>query len=117
MLHAAHLVECLAIGAQPDGAVELRVVLVDRDDGQVRRFPVEEGVVVELGGRLTLSEAALVQQSRRGGIGDVEHRHLRAPGATLGRGVLADAQQEIATDRVQVRGVPEDLQLTDHARP
>ena len=49
-------------------------------------------------------------------IGDVEERELRAERAAFLVRVLADAEQQVVADRVQVRRVAGDLQLAEHAR-
>ena len=57
-----------------------------------------------------------MQELRRAQVGDVEERDLRAERRPPLVGVLADAEQQVVADRVQVRGVAGDLQLAEHAR-
>jgi hypothetical protein len=61
------------------------------------------------------AERGLRPAGRAPWVGHVEERQLRAPDAPLRRGVLADAEQQVVGDRVQVGGVAEDLQLADDA--
>ena len=49
-------------------------------------------------------------------VGDVEQRQLQALHAAVARRLLADAEQQLLADRVQVGGVAGDLQLADDAR-
>ena len=58
-----------------------------------------------------------MQPRRPAQIGDVEERELRPGRPPLLRRVLADAEQQILADGMQVRRVAGDLQLAEHARP
>ena len=57
-----------------------------------------------------------VEPRRLAQVGDVEDRELRPERAPVLVRVLADAEQEVLADRVQVGGVAGDLQLAEHAR-
>ena len=62
-------------------------------------------------------ERRLRQQLRRGRVGDVEELELRARRLVRGgRDVLADPEQQPVGERVEVGGVPLELELADHLR-
>ena len=120
VLGAADLADpVVALDAEPERAVErvLRLVGAHRDHGQLRRRPVQERVVVVLGRRAgRLAERVLVEPLRRAQVGHVEQRELRALRLPLLVRVLAEAEQQVVPDRVQVRREAEDLQLAAHPR-
>ena len=100
---------CAALPRRPVG---------DRHDREALRRPPQERVVVVLGLRRTSTRRGAAWCSSRGvgRVGDVEQRDLRAEPHALGGRVLADAEQLVLADRVQVGRVAEDLQLAAHAR-
>ena len=57
------------------------------------------------------------KQDRPAQIRDVEERELRAEYAPLVGCVLADPEQQVATERMQVGGVAADLQLAEDGGP
>ena len=74
--------------------------------------------MVPLGGgaREALADLRLLQPHRPREVGDVEQRELEALDAAVVGRLLADAEQQVVADRVQVGGVAGDLQLADDAR-
>ena len=112
VLDAAERVDpAAAADAEADGA------LLERDHHEPRPRPEEERVVVVLGLRPALAEVLRVQPRRLPQVGDVEDRELRPERApALLVDVLADAEQQVVADRMQVGGVAGDLQLAEHAR-
>ena len=74
-------------------------------------------MVVVLGLRPAAAELLGVEPSRLAQVGDVEDRELRPLRAPVLVRILADAEQQVLADRVQVGGVAGDLQLAEHARP
>ena len=74
-------------------------------------------MVVVLGLRPAAAEPLGVEPRRLAQVGDVEDRELRPLRAPVVVRVLADAEQQVLADRVQVGGVAGDLQLAEHARP
>ena len=88
-----------------------------RDDREPLRRPPQERVVVVLDvARTSLAERRCC--SSRGAAGsETSNSESCVPGRhALRRRVLADPEQLVLADRVQVGGVAEDLQLADHAR-
>ena len=85
---------------------------------ELRRRPPQERVVVPLDGRAraALAELRLLQPRRLREVGDVEQRELQALDAAVLVRLLADAEQQVVADRVQVGGVAGDLQLARDAR-
>jgi hypothetical protein len=79
--------------------------LLERDHDEARARPEEERMVVGFRLRPAQAEMLGVQTRRLPEVGDVEDRELR-PGraAFLGR-ILADAEQQVLADRVQVRRI------------
>ena len=99
-LHAVGAVDAVADGT-----------LRERDDDEPRRRPEEEGVMVGLRRRPALAERGVREPRRVAEVGDVEERELRAGRLVVRADVLADPEQQVAADRVQVRRVAGQLDL------
>ena len=72
-------------------------------------------MVVGLRLRPAQAEMLGVQARRAPQIRDVEERELRAGRPPLLGRILADAEQQLLADRVQLGRVARDLQLAEHA--
>ena len=112
VVDTTHLVERVMAHPQDDRSVLLGLPVVEGENGQV--LPGQEGSVVPLHAAVAATLGPGGQVAGRVQVRHVKQGDLGAGGPALVGGLLADAQNPIGADGVQVAAEPSDLQLAPH---